>query len=461
MSVVQDEPDSLVLEAAALIKEARRRQVRRRWAVAAVVVLVAAIVASVGATGWPARTGPKRVVPTSPEPGRGSPTGQFSASASSINFIGHWSVTSLTFPSSKEGFAFVTGASANGTSALLERTTNGGQTWLALREPPGPSDVAVNPSNLSFNSRSDGWWWGGSVLRRTSDSGANWQEVSTIGSVLSLATSGRRTWMVESVGFGPPSHCRSEVLLSSGDSALPVPVKNQPRLGTSCNWQLLPLSASTVYLSEAQDPVSQVAAPSYYWTTSDAGRSWVKRTTPCTSTRRWGSFYLTGIKQALWLLCPTGAFDTMPGLLPARSYVSFDSGNSWQFKWRGWFQVGQVVVTSKQQAWLWRDWNGALPGSVERTTDAGLKWSGVFPYWSKDSIQAPFFGHVDFVLPQSLVANGSWAALAVDTVRASAPDNLNHLIVGITDSSGKTWHWSYLRNLPLSKPSAEDRSVKK
>ena len=321
--------------------------------------------------------------------------------------------------------------------------------------------MVVNPSNLSFNSQSDGWWWGGSVLRRTSDSGANWQEVSTIGSVLSLATSGRRTWMVESVGFGPPSHCRSEVLLSSGDSALPVPVKNQPRLGTSCNWQLLPLSASTVYLSEAQDPVSQVAAPSYYWTTSDAGRSWVKRTSPCTSTRRWGSFYLTGIKQALWLLCPTGAFDTMPGLLPARLYVSFDSGNSWQFKWSGWFQVGQIVVTSKQQAWLWSDWNGARAGNVQRTSDAGLKWSDVFPYWSKDSIQAPFFGHVDFVLPQSLVANGRWAALAVDTVRASAPDNLNYLIVGITDNSGKTWHWSYLRNLPLSKPSAKDRSVKK
>jgi hypothetical protein len=144
----------------------------------------------------------------------------------------------------------------------------------------------------------------------------------------------------------------------------------------------------------------------------------------------------------------------MPGLLPARLYVSFDSGNSWQFKWSGWFQVGQIVVTSKQQAWLWSDWNGARAGNVQRTSDAGLNWS-------KDSIQAPFFGHVDFVLPQSLVANGRWAALAVDTVRASAPDNLNYLIVGITDNSGKTWHWSYLRNLPLSKPSAKDRSVKK
>jgi hypothetical protein len=151
----------------------------------------------------------------------------------------------------------------------------------------------------------------------------------------------------------------------------------------------------------------------------------------------------------------------MPGLLPARLYVSFDSGISWQLEWRGWFQVGQVVVSAKKQAWLCSDWNGARAGNVQRTNDAGFKWSDVFPYWSKDSIQAPFFGLVDFVLPQSLVANGSWAALAVDTVRASAPDNLNHLIVGITDNSGKTWHWSYLRNLPLSKPSAKDRSVKK
>jgi hypothetical protein len=142
-------------------------------------------------------------------------------------------------------------------------------------------------------------------------------------------------------------------------------------------------------------------------------------------------------------------------------YVSFDTGNSWQFKWRGWFQVGQVVVSAKEHAWLWSDWNGARAGNVQRTSDAGSRWSDVFPYWNKDSIQAPFFGHVDFVLPQSLVANGGWAALAVDTVRASAPGNLNHLIVGITDNSGTTWHWSYLRNLPLLKSSSGERSLEK
>ena len=463
MSLVQDEPDSLVLEAEALIKEARRRQLRRRWAIAAVLIVVAAVVTSVAATGWPERTGPKKVVPASPEPGRGSPTGQFSTSGSSINFVGNWSVSSLSFPSRAEGFAFVTGTSTNGkTSALLERTTNGGRTWLGLREPPGSSDVMVTPSNLAFNSPSDGWWWGGSVLRRTSDGGANWQEVSTIGSVLSLVTSGSRTWVVESVGFGPLSHCRSEVLLSSGDSALPTPVNNQPFLGTSCDWQLLTLSASTVYLSEAQNLVSQPSAPSYYWATSNAGQSWVKRTTPCTSTRRFGSFSLTGIEQALWLLCPTGAFDTMPGVLPARLYVSFDRGNSWKLSWKGWFQMGQITVSGKSQAWLWSEWDGPLPGAVQRTTDDGLKWSPAVPYfWPKDSIDAPFFGRIDFALPEALVGSGSWAALAVDTVRPFAKGNLNHLIVGVTANSGRTWHWAYLRNLPLSKASAAHRSVKK
>ena len=338
----------------------------------------------------------------------------------------------------------------------MERTTDGGRTWLAIREPTSVSNVA--PTNLAFNSASDGWWYGFTVLRRTADGGRSWQEVPTTGDVISLGTSGSRTWMVESVGPIPRSgRCHSEVLSSNGPKELPTPLKRQPPLGTSCNWQILSASPSTVYLSES----SQGAAPSYYWATTDFGQAWVKRATPCTDAGRFGSFDLTGAKNALWLLCPTGPVDNMPALQPMRLYVSSNNGNSWQLTWKGWFQLGEVVATSKKQAWFWSQWRGALAGNVERTTDAGLKWSDVFPYWSKDFIQAPFFGHVDFVLPQSLVANVSRAALAVDTVRALAPGNLNHLIVGITDNDGKTWRWSYLRNLLLPRRTAQPSSARK
>jgi hypothetical protein len=120
MSLVQDEPDALVLEAEALIREARRRQIRRRWAIVAVLFVVAVVMVGAAITGWPARTTPKRIVPNSSEPGRGSPTGQFTASASSINFVGHWTVTSLVFPTRQEGFAFVDGSLRTTTSALME-----------------------------------------------------------------------------------------------------------------------------------------------------------------------------------------------------------------------------------------------------------------------------------------------------------------------------------------------------
>lgn len=456
MSLVQDEPDALVLEAEALIREARRRQMQRRWAIVAVLFVVAVVMAGALITGWPGRTTPKGIVPSSSEPGRGSPTGQFSASTSSINFIGSWSVSSLVFPTREEGFAFVDGSLRNTMSALMERTTDGGRTWLAMREQTSISNAA--PTNLAFNSASDGWWYGFTVLRRTTDSGRSWQEVPTTGDVISLVTSGPRTWMVASVGPIPRNgRCHSEVLSSNGPKELPTPLKRQPQLGTSCNWQLLSVSLSTVYLSES----SQGAAPSYYWATTDFGQAWVKRATPCNDARRFGSFDLTGAKNALWLLCPTGPVDNMPALQPMRLYVSSNNGNSWQLTWKGWFQLGEVVVTSSRQAWLWSQWRGALPGDVDRTTDAGLKWSDVFPYWSKDSIQTPFFGRADFVLPQSLVANGDGAALAVDTVHALAPGNLNHLIVGTTNPSGKTWRWSYLRNLPLPKRTAKPSAAKK
>ena len=76
MSLVQDEPDALVLEAEALIREARRRQMQRRWAIVAVLFVVAVVMAGALITGWPGRTTPKGIVPSSSEPGRGSPTGE-------------------------------------------------------------------------------------------------------------------------------------------------------------------------------------------------------------------------------------------------------------------------------------------------------------------------------------------------------------------------------------------------
>ena len=62
------------IEAKALIREARRRQMRRRWAIVAVLFVVAVVMAGALITGWPGRTTPKGIVPSSSEPGRGSPT---------------------------------------------------------------------------------------------------------------------------------------------------------------------------------------------------------------------------------------------------------------------------------------------------------------------------------------------------------------------------------------------------
>jgi len=54
----QDKPDERVLEAAALIKEAKRRQERRRWTIVAVLVAVVAIIAAFLSAGSPTRKAP-------------------------------------------------------------------------------------------------------------------------------------------------------------------------------------------------------------------------------------------------------------------------------------------------------------------------------------------------------------------------------------------------------------------
>jgi len=69
MSLVQDEPDALVLEAEALIREARRRQIRRRWAIVAVLFVVAVVMVARRSRAGRRETTPKRIVPNSSEPG--------------------------------------------------------------------------------------------------------------------------------------------------------------------------------------------------------------------------------------------------------------------------------------------------------------------------------------------------------------------------------------------------------
>ena len=329
---------------------------------------------------------------------------KFSASTSSINFIGSWSVSSLVFPTREEGFAFVDGSLRNTMSTLMERTTDGGRTWLAMREQTSISNAA--PTNLAFNSASDGWWYGFTVLRRTTDSGRSWQEVPTTGDVISLVTSGPRTWMVASVGPIPRNgRCHSEVLSSNGPKELPTPLKRQPQLGTSCNWQLLSVSLSTVYLSES----SQGAAPSYYWATTDFGQAWVKRATPCNDARRFGSFDLTGAKNALWLLCPTGPVDNMPALQPMRLYVSSNNGNSWQLTWKGWFQLGEVVVTAAG-----RHGCGLSGGELSpETSTARLMPASSGPMSSRTGVRTPSRHHSS-VAPISCCLNLS---LLMATVR--------------------------------------------
>jgi photosystem II stability/assembly factor-like uncharacterized protein len=95
-------------------------------------------------------------------------------------------IVAADFIDLSHGWAVVGKTNQTGSQFLLavERTDDGGKTWTDLRAdlPVDPSfpDPYLPPSqvSLTFVSATDGFWWSGSELFRTSDSGTTWTRVT-------------------------------------------------------------------------------------------------------------------------------------------------------------------------------------------------------------------------------------------------------------------------------------------
>ena len=153
-------------DADALFEEARSRQRRRRWVIAMVVLVLAA-----GAGVWAVSGGGAGRKPPSSskkpghvKPSRPAGSAKKSATSVSIAFDGKYGISPPAFPTASEGFVDIGGfLGGNGPNvSWLERTTNGGRTWLI--------EPNFDQSNVAFNSATDGWLYGGK-LYKTTDAG--------------------------------------------------------------------------------------------------------------------------------------------------------------------------------------------------------------------------------------------------------------------------------------------------
>ena len=447
MSLVLDEPTTVAAEAEALIKEARQRQMRRRWAIVVVLVVVTAVVVAALSAGSPTQ---RRPLPTASHPNGpngGTTTGQGWSPAGSINFYGKWSVTSLAFPSPSDGFAQVSGSTGTNGWALLPRTTDGGRSWQTKIE-------KTAQTYLAFSSPLYGWSYGAADPRspwtsvlQTTDGGRTWRTVVTKGNVFSLATSGPVTWMLESFQARPAGKCRYEILRSSGLGRPPLPIRNEPSLGSACDWQLVVLTPSVLYAIETgwQGRSAIIS----YLSSTDAGATWRTRVSPCHGSSP--SATLSGADGSLWLTCSTGPMIDMAGDRFTELYRSLDAGRSWRLESNS-ISEGSLLVVGRDVAWRWSSENSL--GWLEHTSNGGATWSPSFlasPIVTPASdtaidIHPPIVGE-DGLQSESVAARGDSAVVAIEASWFhNSGITLNHLAVCTTTDEGKSWRGSYLHN---------------
>jgi hypothetical protein len=109
--------------------------------------------------------------------------------ASPIDFSGKYSLFSVSFPNTRDGFALVGGfpRGSDATQVWLDHTMNGGRSWRS-------QSFDSPQSFIAFNSSTVGWAYPN--LSLTTDGGSHWTRVAAGRYVVSLAVSGHFTWFV-------------------------------------------------------------------------------------------------------------------------------------------------------------------------------------------------------------------------------------------------------------------------
>jgi hypothetical protein len=287
-----------------------RRSGRSRWrawslpviAAACVAGALAAIVLVAGlqhpkthsaSTPTPSLTPPTTSIPaTSPAPATSPGPSSSQATSSTPTPTGPgvgpvptaFRVTDLTFVGPNEGWALGSGqcfkTPAKRCTALLH--TSDGQDWNSVTMPA--ANVSIDGSceapciqNIRFANKQVGYAYGPNALFMTIDGGANWTRQS--GGADALETLRGNVIRVTDTGNCPPG-CTFQVLTapvgSSQWQGVPLPGS------TSGNSVLLSRTGDAAYLLIRQHPAGGAASqqPTLF-TSSDDGRSWTQRNTPC------------------------------------------------------------------------------------------------------------------------------------------------------------------------------------
>jgi hypothetical protein len=392
----------------------RRRARRRKWAkasasIAAGVIVAAGAVPAVIAVRHSTTNGKQGVQTlnqtpqqspfqhptnkTSPAPTSANPT--ISPSISLAGFVPESSSFISHSPGQEEGFLIGPGSK----SAVVAKTTNGGQSWSAI------SSVPVNGAEVGirFAHVLNGYVFGSSYYV-TGDGGVTWQPEKSPGYIHDLETMNNQIWATV-------SKCQScsPIQLWHGTVANPVLKPVTQVRAIPGDDSTLVLSSNAVYLM-VQDKGTQQGQ---LWANRNGSPSgWVKRVDPCSSDPV-GTFATWSI-NGLAALCD----QVTDGSKPAQVLRSFDSGQTWHVVKGQVPDVGgsdQIAAGSRYDLIVSP---GGFNGEPYVSTNAGKSFSTVHTGTAST-------GFVGFISPLQVVA-------------ISSPAGTDRTFL-YSDNAGKDW----------------------